>query len=243
MIDLNHRNPTSALVAAIDAAIVAEKGKESPRNYLGGSRLGHHCSRALQYEFFNAPKDEPFSGRLYRIFHRGHQGEEWMIDWLRAAGLDLRTQGQDGKQFGFAVAKGRIRGHCDGVIVGGPEHFGPYPRLWECKVLGEKGWKKLEKEKLRKAYPTYYGQVAIYQAYLQLDANPALFTALNANTMDIYAEDVPFDGDEAQRLSDRGVQILQACDAGELLPRISEDPSWYECKFCDHARRCHYENS
>jgi hypothetical protein len=244
MIDLNTRKDGGRLAALIDEAIVAERGKDTPREYLGASELGKECARSLQYSYFKAPKDpgKDFDGRLFRIFHRGHAGEEWMIRWLRAAGFDLRTEKPDGKQFGFSVLGGRVKGHCDGVFVDGPEGFAPWPRLWECKVLGAKGWAKLHKDGLRKAYPVYYGQVSIYQAYLRLEENPAVFTALNADSMDIYTEYVPFDCEEAQRLSDLAVRILQACDCGELLPRISSDPSFYICSWCSWKARCHYDS-
>ena len=31
----------------------------------------------------------------------------------------------------------------------GPAECGPYPRLWENKVLGAKGWNKLERDGLK----------------------------------------------------------------------------------------------
>jgi hypothetical protein len=49
---------------------------------------------------------------------------------------------------------------------------------------------------------------------------------------------VPFDADLAQRMSDRGVRILQATDAGELLPRIAQNRDFFECRFCPWAERC-----
>ncbi|MBO1077048.1 hypothetical protein [Roseomonas marmotae] len=75
MLDFNSRSQTSAHVnTAIDAALVTANQAAPPRNYLGGSRLGHVCERALQFEFVNAPKDEgaDFDGRLLRIFGIGH---------------------------------------------------------------------------------------------------------------------------------------------------------------------------
>ena len=42
--------------------------------------------------------------------------------------------------------------------------------------------------------PIYAAQVAIYQAYLELHDYPAIFTAINVDTMEIYTELVPFDG-------------------------------------------------
>lgn len=237
-LDFNHRFKGRRISMLIDAAVRAEREKDAPRDYLGASRIGHHCLRALQYEFFNTPKDVPFEGRIYRIFHRGHHGEDWMAEWLRMAGFVLRTAGADGRQFGFSTGKGRIRGHCDGVFVGGPEEHGPYPRLWECKVLGSKGWNKLDRQGLEKAYPEYFAQVQLYMAYLNLSENPALFTALNADTMEVYDESAAFEPDRAQELSDRAVTVIRACEAGELLPRCAADEDCFSCRFCGYRTRC-----
>jgi len=49
---------------------------------------------------------------------------------------------------------------------------------------------------------------------------------------------VPFDAALAQRMSDRAVKVIQATEAGELLPRVASEPSFYECKYCAWARRC-----
>ena len=225
--------------ALIDAALQARDRQQAPRDYLGASRLGVSCERQLQYEYAQAPvdADKAFSGRLLRIFERGHRIEDAMAAWLRAAGFVLKTAGQDGQQFGFAVADGRLQGHCDGVLVDGPEGFA-YPALWECKCLGQNAFRALEKSGLAVAKPIYAAQVAVYQAYLGLHEHPALFTALNADSMAIYAERVPFDAPLAQRMSDRAVRILTATAAGDLLPRGFAEASHVECKFCAYAQRC-----
>ncbi len=160
-----------------------------------------------------------------------------MVAWLRDAGFDLRTRKADGEQFGFSVADGRLQGHIDGVIVGGPEGFA-YPALWECKCLGHKSWSDLQKKGLAIAKPIYAAQVAIYQAYLELHAHPAIFTALNADTMEIYTELVPFDAALAQRMSDRAVKVITATEAGALLPRAFVDPTHFECRMCPWQDRC-----
>ncbi len=111
-------------------------------------------------------------------------------------------------------------------------------RSGSAERLGAKAWRDLEKNRLAVAKPVYAAQVAMYQAYLDLHANPALFTAINADTMEVYAERVPFDGQLAQRMSDRAVQIVLATDAGELLPRSFSDPTHFECHFCAWQDRC-----
>ena len=250
MLDFNSRSQTSTHVnAAIDAALVASNQATPPRSYLGGSRLGHACERALQFEFVKAPKDEgaDFDGRLLRIFGIGHALEDVAVAWLRAAGFDLYTRrggDVDGEQFGFSVAGGRIRGHVDGVFAGGPTIPGmAFPALWECKTMNAKSWRETSSKGVAVSKPIYAAQIAVYQAYMDAAVpgvadNPALFTAINKDTAELHHELVPFNAELAQRMSDRGVRILAATDAGDLLPRIAAQPDHFECRFCPWAKRC-----
>lgn len=250
MLDFNSRSQTSEHVnAAIDSALVATNQATPPRSYLGGSRLGHACERALQFEFVKAPKDEgaDFDGRLLRIFGIGHALEDVAVAWLRAAGFDLYTRrggDVDGEQFGFSVAGGRIRGHVDGVFAGGPTIPGmAFPALWECKTMNAKSWRETSSKGVAVAKPIYAAQIAVYQAYMDAAVpgvadNPALFTAINKDTAELHHELVPFNAELAQRMSDRGVRILAATDAGELLPRVAAQADHFECRFCPWSKRC-----
>lgn len=240
MLDFNASSSLSGRISAlIGAGMQAQRAAETPRAYLGASRLGVACERALQYEYAQAPVDpgRAAEGRMLRIFARGHVMEDAMVTWLRQAGFDLLTHPAGGEPFGFSVADGRLQGHIDGVFVGGPEGFA-YPCLWECKCLGAKAWRDLEKRRLAVAKPVYAAQVALYQAYLDLHEYPALFTAVNADTMEIYAELVPFDAALAQRMSDRAAKVIAAAEAGELLPRSFADPAHFECRLCAWQERC-----
>lgn len=243
MMDFNSSASLSGQVTAlVDVGMQRARAAQRKRAYLGASRLGAACERALQYEYADAPVDHgrDTGGRMLRIFERGHVVEDSMVAWLRAAGFDLRTRKAKGEQFGFAALDGRLQGHVDGVIVAGPDlgqGFG-YPALWENKCLGAKSWRELEKHRLAVAKPVYAAQVALYQAYLDLYEHPALFTAVNADTMDIYAELVPFDGQLAQRMSDRAVKVITATEAGELLPRSFSEPTHFECRMCPWQDRC-----
>lgn len=240
MIDFNSSASLSGrLQELLDQALQRERDATPSREYLGASRLGAACERQLQYEYAQAPVDhgKGFSGRLLRIFERGHQTEDMVIRWLRLAGFDLKTEDNTGRQFGFSVAGGRLRGHVDGVLVGGPEGFA-FPALWENKCLGAKSWREVEKRKLAAAKPIYAAQIALYQTYLELHQQPALFTAVNADTMEIYAELVPFDAALAQRMSDRAARVISATEAGELLPRSFAESTHFECKVCAWADRC-----
>jgi len=240
MMDFNSSTSISGqLTALIDAGMQQLRAKEEVRLYLGASRLGVSCERALQYEYAQADVDygREFQGRMLRIFQRGHVIEDCMVGWLREAGFELRTRDKQGEQFGFSVAEGRLQGHADGVIVGGPEGFA-YPCLWENKCLGGKSWRDLEKNRLAVSKPVYAAQVALYQAYLDLHEYPAIFTAVNADTMDIYTELVPFDGALAQRMSDRAARVIAATEAGEQLNRSFNESTHFECRMCDWQNRC-----
>jgi hypothetical protein len=247
MLDFNHRPKISDKInLLIDKALTAENSKQTSRDYLGASRLGVSCSRALQFEYTDTPKDEDqnFTGRTLKIFQAGHVFEELMIKWLRLAGINLVTHKQNGNQFGFSVAGGKVKGHIDGAIIGAPQDLNfKFPMLWECKSLNDKSWKDVVKKGLTISKPIYAAQVAIYQAYMEsqiegISKNPALFTAINKDTAEIHFELVEFDPELAQKTSDKAVQILCATEAHELLPRIANDSGHFECKFCPWQQRC-----
>ena len=250
MLDYNHSaNFAEGINALIDDTLTAENAAQAPREYLGASRLGVPCERALQYEYSQAPKDDgaEFDGKTLRVFAAGHVFEDLAAGWLRAAGFDLyTTRGDrpDGEPFGFSVAGGRIRGHVDGIINAGPEGLLPgCPALWECKSLNAKSWKDTAKRGVAVSKPIYAAQIAIYQAYMEaavpgISENPALFTAVNKDTAELQHELVPFDGALAQTASDKGVRIIKATEASELLPRIAQSADFYECRFCAWANRC-----
>ena len=114
MLDFNPRPSMAERInALVDAALIAEREATPPRTYLGASRLGHACERALQFEFAGAPKDEgaDFGGQTLRIFEIGHHLEDLAIRWLRAAGLDLYTRKGNQARWGSVRILRRGRSH------------------------------------------------------------------------------------------------------------------------------------
>jgi hypothetical protein len=155
LVDLNHRSdfvhgraadappPLGAGInALVDDALVAERDGQRARDHLGASRIGEPCARRLVCEVTRTPPDpgKALEGRRLRILAAGHVFEDLAIRWLRLAGFDLRTRTREGSQFGFETAGGRIRGHVDGVIVGGPDVGLAWPVLWEHKALKASSW-------------------------------------------------------------------------------------------------------
>ena len=122
---------TSLFEDVIDNKLVESNKKQPKRDYLGSSVLGDKCSRKIQYMFLGTEPDpgKDFDARTYRIFQFGHELEDSMAGWIRNAGFDLRTMDSNGKQYGFAIAEEKIKGHIDGVICSGPLDV-KYPMLW-----------------------------------------------------------------------------------------------------------------
>jgi hypothetical protein len=210
----------------------AEPPGKNYRQYLGASSIGAECLRKVQFDWFCDPQHP---ARIKDIFERGHFFEAVSRQHLIAAGFEFTTNKED---LSFEVADGLFRGHADGKIIVGPAMPGLiYPCLWEHKCLGFKSWKEIERNGLVKLYEHYAAQVAVYQAYLDC-TNPALFTALNADTAERLHFAVPFDVQLAQTMSDRAVTVIEASRAGELLPRFTEDEDDWRCKMCSHRERC-----
>jgi hypothetical protein len=251
-IDLNHESgfvyggtlpPLTARVnVLIDRALVAQNEAQPKRSYLGGSRIGEACSRRLVYEYTHTPHDpdKAFSGQTLRIFAAGHQFEELSIRWLRAAGFELLTQRRDGGQFGFETAGGRIKGHIDGVIVGGPDVGIAWPALFEHKALKAKSWADVVKRGVALSKPVYYAQLQLYMAYMELEV--ALFTCLNKDTQELHHEKVGFVPHIAQGLSDKAVEIIRAAEANDLPLRIAASPDFHICRFCPFHTTCWERN-
>jgi hypothetical protein len=211
--------------------------------------------------------DTHFSAKTLRTFDIGHYLEDLIAYWMVLAGFDLRTRNEKNEQFGFSIADGRIGGHIDGIIFDFPSELkqaeplaerinGSRPQalasaaelsrpgsawLWECKTMNNKSWNDTQKRGVFVSKSIYYVQVQLYMAYMDLTENPCLFTALNKDSSELYHEFIPFDAEAAQRYSDRAALIIKATENGELLPGISTDPSFYQCKMCDFRKECFRE--
>jgi hypothetical protein len=233
MLDFNRANLSiSALSVAINGLIErAEPQEDNLRQYLGASSVGSECLRRIQYDWLVDPRHPT---RTRDIFARGHFFEEVSRQHLKRSGFRYAPQ-----ELRFVAAGGLFRGDIDGLLTGGPSLPGVgYPCLWEHKCLGAKGWRSIEREGVEKAYPQYAAQVWIYQAYLDITEHPALFTVTNADTCERLHVIVPFNAEQAQACSDRAVTVIQATQAGELLPRITDDSTGWHCKMCGHHERC-----
>lgn len=210
----------------------AEPPEENKRQYLGASRIGSECMRRVQFDWM---VNSSHLSRTRDIFARGHYFEEVSRNHFIRAGFKFAPQGR----LGFVEVGGVFRGNADGILIAGPDLPEiKYPCLWEHKCLGAKGWSSLERDGVEKAHPQYAAQIWIYQVYLDVTENPAILTAVNANTCERLHLLVPFNAERAQAWSDRAVTVIEATRAGELLPRFTNNQNDWRCKMCGHRDRC-----
>jgi hypothetical protein len=236
MLNLNRANLSDEsfnieLNAAIERAAAATA--ELPRPYLGASIVGDDCARKIQFDWSCKPV---LAARVRSIFARGHFFEMRTREQLTAAGFKFAPE----SELAFSAANGDLQGHADGLITAGPDLSNirlDYPALWECKCLNAKNWRAVERDGLEKVFPKYAAQIALYQAYLD-KTNPALFTAVNADSCELLHFIQPFNAERAQQWSDRAAMIIAATRAGELLPRFTDDPTDWRCRMCSQRERC-----
>ena len=239
MIDLNSTTAFADRVNFfIDAAIDAQQDER--RTYLGASFCGEPCERKTQYMYLAAQDQierQKFPARVKRIFERGHVFEAMCRKWLSDAGFVFGKPGP-----GFSDFDGKFQGHEDGVICGWDSRLGgdtcpvALPAVWEHKAMKDDQWKKLQKEKLKKFSSTYYGQVTMEMHYMKVPRT--LFSATNANTLEIYHEMISYDVAEAEMIRAKVSRVFTATKLEELLPRCTTDPAFYLCVYCPFRKPC-----
>ena len=198
----------------------AQNKTEAKREYLGASAIGETCKRKSWYDFRWYVKSQ-YDGRLLRLFRTGHLQESRVYEELHAIGLTV-----DGEQDGFKLFGGHFRGHCDGVIDG--------DMLLEIKTHSQKNFLDLEAKGVQASKITHYKQMQAYMGALNL--SKGLYFAVNKNTDEIYTEIVLFNEAVYRGILRDAKQIIFS---DEPLPRISENPAYYECKWCPFREICH----
>jgi len=212
-----------------------DKQSDEPRPHLGASEIGRPCKRALWYSFRWATAKK-FEGRMKRLFNRGHREEPQFLEELRAIGAEVYERDPDTKQqHRFAGYKGHFAGSCDAIGRGLPEA----PKSWaviEFKTHGEKSFKDLQAKGVKEAKPEHYAQMQVYMGWAELER--ALYLAVNKNTDELHSEWLHFSQEEFDKYCQKAAQVI---DAEEPPEKLSTDPAWYQCKFCDHYAICHGE--
>lgn len=208
---------------------------EPARPYLGASALGKECSRQLWYGL-HWVKPAQFPGRLYRVFQTGHLQEPRVVADLRAIGCDVREiDPATGKQWSFSEASTghHLKGNSDGEVTGVPGAF-KTKHVLEIKTSSDKYFKIMQKDGVKKAKPEHFAQMQLYMGWSK--TTRALYFVVNKDNEEIYTERVEFDQSVFDALIAKANAII---DSTEPPTRLSDDPTWYQCSFCDYKAMCH----
>jgi hypothetical protein len=218
----------AAIYAAYEAA--AETGF---RDHLGASLIGAPCARAIWYSWRWATR-AAHTGRLLRLFQTGHLAEERFVADLRRIGVTVMDiDPETGRQWLVRDASGHFGGSMDGVAIGVPEA----PKAWhvcEFKTHSAKSFADLKAKGVEASKPQHFAQMQVYMHLA--DIPRAYYLAVNKNDDELYSERVRRDPEVGMRLLAKAERIIAAASPPE---RISSDPAWYQCRFCDHAEGCH----
>jgi len=202
------------------------------RPHLGASIIGHSCDRHLWLTFRWA-KAHRWDGRMLRLFDDGKRAEARFVQELRAIGCEVWEHDDAGQQFRVSAWFGHFGGSVDAVASGIPE-APKTPHVVEFKTSNDKLFKALSKDGVRKAKPQHFAQMQVYMGLL--DLTRALYMVENKNDASIYTERVEFDPAAFDALLAKAQRIVFST---EPPPRLSDDPTYYECKWCNHFDICH----
>lgn len=218
------------------------------RSHMGVSTSGRSCARELWYKWRWAFHTK-VSGRMLRLFNRGHLEEARFAAMLLAIGCELWRMESPGKQFRVSHFGGHYGSAIDGVVKGIPE-MPDENMLAEMKTHNEKSFKKLAGEKdaagnyLPGKYPQgvkvakveHWVQMQQYMEYFRL--RYALYCAVHKDSDELYFEIVEFDPKGAAAWRERSRQIIFAREAP---PKITDNASFWQCKYCDMRPVCHFD--
>lgn len=209
------------------------EGNEPFRPHMGASLIGNPCARAVWYSFRWATR-KSFDGRMIRLFNRGHLEEGRFIAMLLGIGVKVFQQDANGKQFRITGAFGHYGGSGDGIGFEIPDLTADMPAVLEFKTSSDKIFVSMTLDGVRKTKWEHYVQMQQYM--LRMNYSVALYMMVNKNNDEIHCEIVPFDREVAEQFFDRGERLV-------FFPqppiRISERPTGYECRYCDHKPLCH----
>ena len=227
---------------AADRALEAREGVKERRQYLGMSQAGDSCQRKLWY-LFRWCVQEVFDAATHKRFLDGHASEAVQAERLRmVAGVTLDTlHPVTGQQFRYSDHEGHFSGHCDGKITGilqAPKTL----HIWEAKSTADKKlseFRKIkadlgEKATLKKWNPTYYAQAQLYMHYEGTDRH--YLTVSSPGVRDWDSCRTEYDAAFAIGLKAKAKRIITS---QEPLDKVSNDASWFECRYCPARGICH----
>jgi len=204
---------------------------DGPRSHLGASLIGADCDRHIWYSW-RWFKHKIFPGRMQRLFQDGHWYEDRIIEMLRGIGCTYTQVTEDGQQQTISAVDGHFGGSTDGLMLL-PERYGmgAIPFLGEFKTANDKSFSKFHDVEFSK--PQHWAQTSVYG--FKNGLRYGFYFVVNKNDADMKIELLQLDWALAERLINKADWIIHSLVPP---PKISANPSYFACKFCDHHKVC-----
>lgn len=202
------------------------------RSHLGASQIGRKCRREV-WLGFRWSFVKKFGARMQRLMNRGHLEEARFLALLDMIGCQFHLT-ESGEQERISDHGGHYGSALDGVIWGIPDLPGEWV-LGEFKTHNTKSFCKLVVDGVRAAKPEHYEQMQSCMG--RRGIHRCVYIAVNKNDDDLYAEIVDYDHAFESAIRDKAADLITR---RAPPPRLSEDPSNFDCGYCDAKQRCHF---
>jgi hypothetical protein len=240
--NLENANTRLAVAERLSKAIedhTAEIYDDGFRWHLGASVIGDECSRKLWYGFRWVAKENA-SGRMRRLWQRGHLEEPRHTKWLRGLGFTVWTHDEStGKQF-------RLERTCGGHFGGSLDGIARFPESWKINepvLVSSKtsgtgaGFNKAKNEPLATGKPQHFIQESVYGRGYGIKY--VIYLCVNKNDDDLAVKVEKLDFKLAENMEIKAEKIIFARTPP---PRLSENANFYECKsLCRFKDVCHFK--
>lgn len=200
-------------------------------NYLEG--LGCEVQRFAQQLWYSEDKNDYKILELDADLSGGTGsylpvGNEYHVNQAKKRGLEL-------KQFRVSGVMGHYGGSCDGIAI---TPWAPkddrFKFLCEFKTHNQKSFDKYLSEGVHKSKPMHYDQMCGYG--WKMNINFGIYFPENKNTDEIKVKVIKLDHERGMQLERKAEEIITA---KEPPPKISENPAYFSCKYCDAVDICH----
>ncbi len=206
------------------------------RWHLGASLIGDECPRRLWF-IYRWVKQEQFSGRMQRLFNRGHLEEIRFVEWLNGIGCRVNTHDDSGKQFRISGVNGHFGGSKDAELTL-PDNFSVTETLLgEFKTNKDNSdFKNLFLNGVESVHPKHFLQQCVYGFKSEPKINYSLYMNINKNTDEIYVELVKLNHELGEEMEFKASRIIMSMEAP---PKAYLSAQHYKCKYCNFRDICH----
>ena len=207
------------------------------RKHLGASIIGEDCARKVWYGWRWMVENVP-TGRLLRLFNRGHREEDRFIEYLVGIGFEVWNKDPvSGKQFKCSRVGGHFGGSLDSILRPPPWFMLPPELLFlgEYKTKGTGGgFAKLKSDGIIVTNGQHYDQMCTYGA--NYGYQYAIYFAVNKNDDDLHVEVIPLNWKRAEEVEAKATYII-----GQQTPppKIALQETHWKCKGCEFVGVCH----